>query len=317
MSPFGLHRSEHSETSAPTVAGEALVLTGDSGFSGMTSWLSLTDLLVTVPGQAPVKVSHECMVDRDKELIAGLTVPVDVNPADLAQLTIRWADVPTIDERVANRDPLVFDPESSWRTVEETWHALVPQRPVQPTPWGGGRVDGWPPGQPLPGGRQPGTAWVISDSEDAEYFRGAPMGRTHYQYKGELSYGPHRYLTWLLLLIIPQRGERYGLRMRTEVVRWRFSPVLPVSLDPDAPADIQFCWDDAANVAHLITDELDAGVNLMQDRIAMLHKLTEAAPVTPPATPASPLERLEQMHASGVLTDAEFASERARLGSSQ
>ncbi len=39
----------------------------------------------------------------------------------------------------------------------------------------------------------------------------------------------------------------------------------------------------------------------------------QAAPVPPPADPADQLEHLAQLHASGVLTDEEFATAKANV----
>ena len=39
----------------------------------------------------------------------------------------------------------------------------------------------------------------------------------------------------------------------------------------------------------------------------------QAAPVPPPADPADELEHLAQLHDSGVLTDEEFASAKAKV----
>jgi hypothetical protein len=351
MSPLGFSRSKKDDGRQSTPA-QAMVLTGDSGISGTTSWLSLVDLLVTVPGAPPVKVRHECMVKREKELVAGFVVPVDVDLTDPTKLEFRWDEIPTIEERIANRDPVIFDPERTWQKVQDARHQinnLDAKVPRLASPWGDGKVEGWPPIEELKHGRQPGTAWVICQSEDAKACTVGdsvkPLGRTHYRCSGPVSYGPHAFMAWMLLCVIPAYGERYGLHVRTNVVRFRNTSVIPVAINPDKPNDLEFCWDNAPNLANKIAERVGSGVEKMKDRVQTIQSLgassTAAAlgniadPATReqtaqmlgkfglgttgpsgaaiPAAPSTGLERLEQLHASGVLSDAEFETEQAKL----
>jgi len=73
---------------ADGVRASALVIGGDSGISGTTSWLSLARLRVMIPDRPPVVVTHECMVDRGKELVEGFTIPI-------------WVDEPWLEMKLA------------------------------------------------------------------------------------------------------------------------------------------------------------------------------------------------------------------------
>jgi hypothetical protein len=334
------------------VRAQALVIAGDSGISGTTSWLSLARLRVTIPDRPPIAVTHECMVDRGKELVEGFTVPVMVDPSDPNKLEILWDEVPSIQERIANRDPAILDPEVTWETLRAPQFAkLAPSVPRPVSPWAEKAIADWPPVEPLAKGRQPGTAWVVASSMDARLCTGTdssmPPGRTHYRSKGPVSYGPHSFMTWLLLRVNPQYGTPYGAHFRTNAVRWRFSAVLPVALNPDDPTDIEICWDAATNVAELYAEKINTSVAATHDRVEQMTAFGHDATVQTLANIADPaarqaaadnlqrmgmidanaaaavaatpvpgaLERLESLRSSGILSDAEFETERAKLAS--
>jgi len=347
MSPlFGRSKNDAGDNA---VRGEALVLSGDPGISGATQWTSLAVLRVTVPSQPPTKVRYECMVDRHKELVDGTTVPVMVDPRDPNKLSIVWDEVPTIEERIANRDPVILDPVGTWKKLHVAPEGM-PAAAAQPEPWADGTIANWPPADALPKGRQPGTAWVLAHSEDARACMSGedsfmPLGRTHYSYKGTMSYGPHAYMSWVLLRVNPQYADPYGAYFRTKIVRWRYHAVLPVSINPEDPNDIEFCWDAAPNLAREIVDRINTDVAEVHKRVETLTAVgqqatasalaniadpalreqaaqmmgkygmgtaSDGAPAVA-AAPQSSLERLQKLHSSGVLTDAEFDAERAKL----
>jgi hypothetical protein len=337
------------------VHASALVVDGDSGISGTTSWSSLARLRVMIPDRPPVAVTHECMVKRGKELVEGFTIPIRVDPADPAKLEIIWDEVPTIEQRIADRDPAILDPEGTWERLRADQFAnLPPSVPKPASPWAEKTIEGWPPAEPLPKGRQPGTAWIIASSLDARNCQVGgdsvmPPGRTHYRCSGPVSYGAHSFMTWLLARINPQYGEPYGAYWRTNAVRWRFSSVLPVALTPNDPTDIDVCWDAATNVAEKYAEKINTGVADAHARVeaftieaaeagaqaltniadpamrqqaaklmtssGMIDSAAAAAAVSAP--PPSGLERLERLRDTGILSDAEFDAERAKLEAQQ
>jgi hypothetical protein len=328
---------------------EALVLSGDSGIGSTSSWLSLATLRVRIPGRDDARVAHECMVKRDKELVRGFTVPVLVDPDDSEKLSILWDEVPTINERIECRDPVILDPEPTWRSLHTSQYDKNVADRI-PTPWAVSTIKDWPPVGELKKGRQPGTIWVIASSEDPKMCQTGsddfmPPGRTHYRYSGVISYGPFSYQSWVLARVNPPYGEPYGLYWRTKIARWHYHDVLPVAINPDDPTDVEVVWDATPNIAREIADKITADVQEAHERVetitAVGKESTAAAlaniadpvvreqaaqmlgkygvgttnPSVPPvaAAPSTALQRLEKLHASGVLDDAEFDAERAKL----
>src|SRR5437868_8509270 len=119
MAPFRTGRAKRDRGSGGRVAGEALVLRGDSGYSALSWWTGGFWARVTVPGSEPAYVVHRCRIHRHKIPVPGFVLPVDVDPLDPEQLDVRWDEVPTIEERIANGDPAILDPEATWRLVAE------------------------------------------------------------------------------------------------------------------------------------------------------------------------------------------------------
>jgi Short C-terminal domain len=245
MSPFGFHKKDRLAQPAleNPVSAQALVVRGDPGYSAMHWWSASLRLQVTVPGQEPSFVEHECNAVREKTPLAGMVLPVEVERDDPTRVRISWEDVPTVDERIANRDPLILDPESAWRAVLDVDRTRSEYKPS----WGDGQLAGWPASDGLRHGRSPGTALVIAHSGDPAGYASdggfSPPGRNRYSYGGTVETGWHTFLGWMLLCVIPQDGDRYGLQLQTKVRRDRFGPVLPVATHPTDPADIEIPWD--------------------------------------------------------------------------
>jgi hypothetical protein len=244
MSPFGFHKKDRLAQPGlkNPVSAEALVLRGDAGYSAMSWWSASIRLQVTVPGVAPTIVEHECNAVREKTPLVGSVLPVEVERDDPTQVRIRWEAVPTTEERIANRDPLIFDSDGTWRVVL----AADPSQAERKPSWGNGALPGWPSNEGLRQGRSAGTALVIAHSGDpgGNIDTGfSPPGVGRYSFGGTIETGLHTYLGWLLLCVNPYDGERYGLALEIKVRRDRFGPVLPVAIRPDRPADIEIQWD--------------------------------------------------------------------------
>lgn len=227
---------------ANPLRGQALVLASDCGYSAMSWWTATVRLLVSVSGRRPVVVTHRCVVERGRELIDGFTVPVDVDRHDPTRLAIRWDEVPTIAERIAGHDPAIFDPEGSWRRTRHAENGG--RRGAVESPWGSGRIEGWPPVEPLPNGRQPGTAWVVGYSANprAQMLGEEFMPPAGYQYGGKVSVGPRAYLGWMLVCVLPEYSERFAAYLRTSIRPAYFAPVLPVGINPQDPVDLEIMW---------------------------------------------------------------------------
>jgi Short C-terminal domain len=85
---------------------------------------------------------------------------------------------------------------------------------------------------------------------------------------------------------------------------------LPVTFDREHPERIKIHWDQVPTGAE--TAEADA-----QAMAAQLNAAAPGGPVgAPPSVGADPLDRLAKLadlHTSGALTDAEFATEKAKI----
>ncbi len=262
MARFGIGRGKPDGI----VGGEALVLAGDSGFSALSWWTVTASLRVTVPGQAPFYAQARCRVHRDRGLIAGTVLPVDVDPGDPDQLKIRWDEVPTIEQRIAGGDRAILDPEGMWKMVAEARSGMAPSVSTgvsgpEPTesPWGNGHIDGWPPAEPLGDGRRPGTALVVSRSGDPAGYRSLNDWRLPCApYAGTVYDGTHDYLGWLLLCVVPESGARYGLHVRRRLRRDHLGAVLPVAIHPTKPHDIEIPWRYSPNTTREMTERLRA-----------------------------------------------------------
>jgi hypothetical protein len=263
MAPFGIGRGKQDR--GDWVAGDALVLRGDSGYSALSWWTSSVWLRVSAPGAPPAYVVHRDRFHRDKAPVRGFSLAVDVDPGDPQGLRIRWDEAPTIAQRIADRDPAILDPEGTWRRVAEARgdetepSSGISRAPASVAPWSDGVIDGWPPSEPLDGGRVAATALVVARSEDP----GRPGGTNDYQlpcgpYGGLVSDDLHSYVGWLLLCVITPSGSRYGVHLRTSLRRGHLGPVLPVAIRPDAPDDVEIPWRYAPDRTREFAEQLRA-----------------------------------------------------------
>ncbi len=350
MSPFGFHRKDRlaQEPLSDALAGEALVVEGDPGYSAMSWWTARVRLQLRVPGHDPFFVVHDGNAVREKPPLTGLVLPVDVERADPTQVRIRWDEVPTVQERIAAGDQFILDPEQAWEAVV----AADPEQGARRPAFGDGTLPGWPPSEPLKHGRQPATALVVAHSWDpAGSFSGGDFlapGRKSYSSGGTIETGLHSYLGWLLLCVLGADGRRWGVTLQTKVRRGRLGPVLPVALDPAHPDDVDIQWDAAPEVAveqagssplqlaeqmargeakiasdpEVADDVLSQIDNPLARRAAgrLLRKSGGAVIVTSsgpgsaaPADPAAVLESLQKLRDSGALNEEAYEAERAKL----
>jgi hypothetical protein len=184
------------------ISGRALVLRGNAGFSNLHNWTGISQLRVSAPGRDDFTVGHLSWIVRDKHPVRGFEMPVTLNRDDPSDLRIEWDSAPTMEERIAKRDPAIFDPEGTWRRVapmlemqegsgREAIEAardraaqLLPASSViledlqdaatrgdpshyAVTPFDQGKISDWPPApDQVPKGRLAGTALVVSVSSD-------------------------------------------------------------------------------------------------------------------------------------------------------
>jgi hypothetical protein len=174
---------------------------------------------------------------------------------DPTQVRIRWDDVPTLEQRIADRYPSILAPRSAWRDVIDADPSQADQKPD----WGDGQVEGWPFGATLRRGRRAGTAIVIGHSWDPAPHRSGnkflPPHPSPYRYGGKILMNDIEFLGWMLLCVIPPEGDRYAVHLRTMIRRDRLAPVLPVAVRRSKPMDVEIAWEDAPVVRALDVEE--------------------------------------------------------------
>lgn len=95
----------------------ALVVTAglpplNKGVTGFGDWV----FVVADLGSGPTVIRSVVDLDRDRWLVPGTTVTIDVNPVRLGQVqafTVDWASVAPIRDRVAAGDPALADPRAA------------------------------------------------------------------------------------------------------------------------------------------------------------------------------------------------------------
>jgi hypothetical protein len=190
------------------------------------------------------------------------------------------------------------------------------------SPWQAAALPGWPPKDP--GKRTAATALVVDVSHNPyPYMTGDSfMPGSHFASRGgTLECSPWHYLGRLLLCIVLPSGSRYGAYLRTRVHTKHMGPVLPVTVDPDDRADIDIEWKAAPDASIAEAARIDKATEHMaavaKESLALQQSMWDAytAPqrATAPRDIAAELSRLDQLHANGVLTDAELAEQRAKL----
>ena len=70
----------------------------------------------------PIYVAGRFKLDRDCWPVRGMELPVTIDPADPSGFTVRWEEVPSIEDRVAANDLTLADPLG---TREKTMKALA------------------------------------------------------------------------------------------------------------------------------------------------------------------------------------------------
>lgn len=343
------------------VAGTALVVRGDAGFSNLANWTGSCQLQVTVPGHEPYLTEHACWIIREKHPVRGCTLPVTVNPDDPADLRIEWDEAPTIDERISRGEPAFLDPEGVWRRVAPLArpmsgadpHALAATRElmaaylpgdsvllqdmdrlihpgatadVDVSPWQRAALTGWPPGDGS-GRRLPATALVVSASKDPQpYMSGDSfMPASRFASRGgSIESSAWHYLAWLLLCVVLPSGSRHAVYLKTRVHTRHMDAVLPVTVHPDDASDVHIEWSAAPDNHIADAARINETTERMKARAAESFALQKsmwdaAGSALTPAVAAQPrdvagdLARLQKLHDSGVLSDAEYAAQRTKI----
>jgi hypothetical protein len=101
----------------------------NKGVKGFGDWV----FVVADLGSGPAVIRSVVDLDRDRWLVPGTTVTIDVNPVQLGQaraFTVDWASVAPIRDRVAAGDPALVDPRGARAAAVAARTAAAPPQPA-------------------------------------------------------------------------------------------------------------------------------------------------------------------------------------------
>jgi hypothetical protein len=255
----------------------------EKGYTGgFRRFSATTPMIVRVPGHPPFHVSPQRLASRAKYAVIGMRLPLVVS-RDLRRVRIEWDQVPTVDELIASGERMFTDPDSVAAELESAWIEVA------------AHAGGTPPLRtPRPAYDRP-TARVIAVGHGAN---------DHESLIGK----------WELLLSVAVPGRcRFGYRFTKRVPHKTLllpGADIPVEVDGD---DVQIPWDQLGSVS-----------DFLSGLASLAQTASPGSPTTPVATtqpvqapgaadPLDDLKRLGSLRDAGVLTDAEFAAEKARV----
>jgi hypothetical protein len=252
------------------------------GFTGgFRRFSATTPMIVRVPGRPPFHITPQRLASREKYAVVGMRLPLTVS-RDLRRIRIEWDQVPTVDELIARGERMFTDPDSVAAELESAWIEVAAQA--------GGTA---PHRTPRPVFDRP-TARIIAVGHGAN---------DHETIIGK----------WELLLSVAVPGRpRFGYRFTEKVPRKALllpTADIPVDVDGDR---VRIPWDQIGSV--------DKFVSSLASLAQTARSASPAEPVGPPphedlgaSDPLDDLKRLGRLRDAGVLTEAEFAAEKARL----
>jgi hypothetical protein len=253
------------------------------GFTGgFRRFSATTPMIVRVPGHPPFHVTPQRLASREKYAVVGMRLPLVVS-TDLRRVRIEWDQVPTVDELIARGERMFTDPDSVAAELESAWIEVA------------AHAGGTPPRRtPRPVFDRP-TARIIAVGHGAN---------DHESVIGK----------WELLLSVAVPGRpRFGYRFTQKVPRKALlfpTADIPVDVDGDR---VRIPWDQIGSV-----DKFVSNLAALAQTARSASPRASVSP-SPPAEdlgasdPLDDLKRLGRLRDAGILTEAEFAAEKARL----
>lgn len=125
----------------------ALVVAADAPIDNASRWSRGRHYegnvrILVEEGSEPIYVARRFRLDECHWPVAGMKVPVKIDPDRPDEFEIDWAGVPSIEERVAANDPALADPRGARRRVTEALEAagVMGSKHLGPLPDGIGGV---------------------------------------------------------------------------------------------------------------------------------------------------------------------------------
>ncbi|MEA2314451.1 MAG: hypothetical protein QOI03_1143 [Solirubrobacteraceae bacterium] len=255
----------------------------EKGFTGgFRHFSATTPMIVRVPGHPPFHVMPQRLASREKYAVVGMRLPLVVS-RDLRRVRIEWDQVPTVDGLIARGERMFTDPDSVAAELESAWIEVA------------AHAGGSPPHRVPRAVFDRPTARVIAVGHGANDHE-AVIGK------------------WELLLSVSVPGRpRFGYRFTKRVPRKvLLLPGTDIPVDVDADG-VRIPWDQIGSVS-----------NFASSLASLAQAFRPAAPIVSVAPaqladdpgasdPLDDLKRLGSLRDAGILTEAEFAAEKARL----
>ena len=253
------------------------------GFTGgYRHFSATTPMIVRVAGHPPFYLEPQRLASREKYAVIGMHLPLVVS-RDLRRIRIEWDQVPTVDELIARGEHMFTDPDSVAAELESAWIEVAAHA----------------------GGTPPQRRWrPVFDRPTARIMAIGHGANDHQSMMGK----------WELLLSVAVTGRpRFGYRFTDKVPRKALllpGIDIPVELDGDR---VRIPWDQIGSMDKFVTSLASAA-----KAARAASQVASAAPPPPgegpgESDPLDDLKRLGKLRDAGILTEAEFAAEKARV----
>ncbi len=276
------------------IAGEGLVTRSAAGpdssgygeqqgfTGGYRRFSATTPMIIRVAGHPPFYLEPQRLASREKYAVIGMHLPLVVS-RDLRRIRIEWDQAPTVDELISRGERMFTDPDSVAAELESAWIEVAAHA----------------------GGTPPQRRWrPVFDRPTARIMAIGHGANDHQSMMGK----------WELLLSVAVPGRpRFGYRFTDKVPRKALllpGIDIPIELDGDR---VRIPWDQIGSMDKFVTSLASAA-----KAARAASPVASAAPPPPGEGPGESdalddLKRLGKLRDAGILTEAEFAAEKARV----
>jgi len=253
------------------------------GFTGgYRRFSATTPMIVRVTGHPPFYLEPQRLASREKYAVIGMHLPLVVS-RDLRRIRIEWDQVPNVDELISRGERMFTDPDSVAAELESAWIEVAAHA----------------------GGTPPQRRWrPVFDRPTARIMAIGHGANDHQSMMGK----------WELLLSVAVPGRpRFGYRFTDKVPRKALvlpGIDIPVELDGDR---VRIPWDQIGSMDKFVTSLASAAKAARAASPIASAAQPPSAEVPSESDPLDDLERLGKLRDAGILTEAEFAAEKARV----
>jgi hypothetical protein len=292
------------ETTALVVHAAAPAVDGEWGGNP-----GLVEILVDA-GSGPISVSRRFKLTKGRWLVAGMEVPVTIDPDKPDRFEVDWDAVPDIEDRVAANDPTLADPAGARRKVAGALESA--DLPVT------GRAAAAPAQleeavekaarEPAPPGKVRAVVLIVTI-----------RGHVDPKHKRETSIQGKS--PAVLAVNVPGKPPYavYAGRFKVPRGRWDVAGTgYPALVSADEPTDVEVLWDELAPLEGQIGDRISQGLQAAQAglsaEVAMGQRVMDALqPAEEGQQPAMPASTGAAAEALGPMRDMMIANAQRAL----